>query len=427
MTVAAPTEATARADVIERLRTAMNDERMRSLLAEHWDVLEYAVQVDAPEGKTTVPLFAELVRGNVLERHEEAVTSLRKARRGQLKDESTVEGVCALPDLGLIVRLAGLDERIPALRFVHRPRQIRPLLEPFLATPGTKLKHVWPELLGHRLGKRAAVRMRYELKNKETKERITGTVFVKMFKRRSDRGRELGETHTALAELGLAGDAPVRVPSLIAYLPEWEMLVTENVPGVSLADLEGENFAAGVRMAGSAIARLHTCDLVPERTHTVADEIDLLEGWVRLVGEVEHLPAPVRDRTVAAFERVRGELGSVAGAPTALVHRDFYEKQVIIDEDRTVLIDFDTLCRADPAIDLGNFIAHIRLARAKGISVSAGLEDSFLSAYGGGSVDDDLTARVRIYTQATLLRLVCLYSFWPRWRGVPERLAEELS
>ncbi|TFH24556.1 MAG: hypothetical protein E4H03_03345, partial [Myxococcales bacterium] len=120
MTVAATAKLTERAAVIERLRTAMDGARIRSLLAEHWDyghnhalavedcelvrvmprgadefVLEYAVQVDGPEGKATVALFAELVGGDVIERYEEAVTSLRKARRGQLKDPSTIEGVCA--------------------------------------------------------------------------------------------------------------------------------------------------------------------------------------------------------------------------------------------------------------------------------------------------------------------------------------------
>ena len=448
MTVATPTQAAARTEIIERLRIAMDDDRMRSVLAADWEyarnhglsveecelvrvmprgeefVLEYAVHVDGAEGRTTVPLFAELVRENVAGRYEEAVTSLRKPRRGQLKDPTKIEAVAALPDPGLIARLAGLDERVPALRFVQRPRQIRPLLEPHVAAPGTKLKHVWPELLGHRLGKRAAVRLRYELKDKESKERTQGAVFLKMFKRRSDRGRELAETTNALVERGFTSDAAVRVPSLVTYVPDWEMLVTENVPGVPLADLESSALRDGVCMAARAIAALHRVELDPGRSHTVSDEISLLDGWVRLTGEVAYLPDAVIERTSRAFERVARELASIEHAPTALVHRDFYEKQVIIDGDRTVLIDFDTLAHADPAIDLGNFVAHIRLARAKGLDVPSGLEEDFLAAYGA---DASLAERVGVYTRATLLRLVCLYSFWPRWKGVPERLAEELS
>lgn len=437
----------ARSMLIARLKTAMDARAMRARLAEHWDyagnhglrvedcelirvmprgaeefVLEYAVRVAGTEGDSTIPLFGELVRGDVAQRYEEAVTSLRKARRGQLKDPSAIEGIAALPDAGLIVRLAGLDERIPALRFVQRPRQMRPLLEPFVAAPGTKLKHVWPELLGHRLGKRAAVRVAYEAKNKETKERIQGAVFVKMYKRRSGRGREFADALTALAARGFAADADVRVPALVAYLPEWEMLVMENVPGNSLADLEAADFAAGVRMAGRAIARLHACDLDPGRTHTAHDEIALLEGWVRLAGEVHD---DLREPTASAMGAVGAALASLGDVPTALVHRDFYEKQVMIDEERTVLIDFDTMCRADPAIDLGNFVAHVRLARAKGLSVARGLEDDFLAAYSG--VDDELARRVDVYTRATALRLVCLYSFWPRWKGVAQRMAQELS
>ena len=435
--------------LISRLRTAMDASAMLSQLREHWEyarnheykvndcelvrvmprgseefVLEYAVRASNSEGETIIPLFGELVAGDAAERFEEAVTSLRKARRGQLKDPQAIEGVGLLSELGLIVRLAGLDERIPALRFVQRPRQVRELLEPHVAGPGFKLKHVWPELLGHRLGKRAACRLEYEIKNRELKQRVRGSLFAKMYKRRSTHGSEFAETLTVLANHGFdsTSDADVVVPRLVGYFPEWQMLVMENVPGTPLAELAGEAFAKGVRMAGRAIARLHDCKLDAERRHGPEDEVRLLEGWVRLTGEVHN---GLRDVTANAMVEVRKALLALDSAPTALVHRDFYEKQVIIDGERTALIDFDTLCKADPAIDLGNFIAHIRLARAKGIAVESGLEDSFLDAY--GSTDADLPRRVEVYTRATILRLVCLYSFWPRWGDVPVRMAEALK
>ncbi len=421
---------TERKALISRLQSAMDSSHMLAQLREHWEyarnhdcdvkdcelvrvmprgseefVLEYAVSVTNSDGQAIIPLFGELVAGNATERFEEAVTSLRKARRGQLKDPQAVEGVGLLSDPGLIVRLAGLDERIPALRFVQRPRQVRELLEPHVAGPGFKLKHVWPELLGHRLGKRAACRLEYEIKNRELKQRVRGSLFAKMYKRRSTHGSEFAETLTVLANHGFdsTSDSDVVVPGLVGYFPDWQMLVMENVPGTSLAELEGEAFANGVRMAGRAIARLHHCKLDAERKHDPEDEVQLLEGWVRLTGEVHD---GLRDVTAKAMVDVREALLGLGETPTALVHRDFYEKQVIIDGERTALIDFDTLCKADPAIDLGNVIAHIRLARAKGIAVEGGLEDSFLDAY--GSTDADLPRRVEVYTRATILRLVCL-------------------
>ena len=444
-----------RAAHLSQLRSAMSSVEMTLRLQRDWDyarnhgldvigcdlirvmprgplefVAEYRVHVAAADGPAMLGLFGELVGENVHERHHEAVASLSKARRKQISGPGPGDTVSYIAELGMILRLAGIDEKISGLRFVHKPRKAREILAPWIDTGGLKLKNVQPELLGHRLGKRCAIRFRYELKDRETGEHTPGSVFAKMYKRRSPRGAELADTHTLLAGKGFTAGSDVRIPALVGYLPEWEMLLTEDVAGASLADLEREAFSRGVTMAARAIARLHACDHRPEREHATSAETELLEGWVALVGEVF---ADLRRTTADALEQVRAELASISAAPTSLVHRDFYEKQVIIDGDDTILLDFDTLCTADPAIDLGNFIAHIKLARAKGIEVDADLEIAFLRAYltgrdgAAGAVGEDFERRVDVYTRSTLLRLVCLYSFWPKFQGVPARLIEDLS
>ncbi|MGD1834804.1 MAG: phosphotransferase [Nitrososphaeraceae archaeon] len=46
---------------------------------------------------------------------------------------------------------------------------------------------------------------------------------------------------------------------------------------------------------------------------------------------------------------------------TAIIHGDFYAKQVIIDnnQNKTSFIDLDEVCIGDPLVDVGNFIAHL--------------------------------------------------------------------
>ena len=41
------------------------------------------------------------------------------------------------------------------------------------------------------------------------------------------------------------------------------------------------------------------------------------------------------------------------------MHGDFYDKQVIVDSGKASLIDFDESCLGDPALDLGNYTAHL--------------------------------------------------------------------
>ncbi|HEY9888233.1 MAG TPA: hypothetical protein V6D02_07510, partial [Candidatus Obscuribacterales bacterium] len=39
--------------------------------------------------------------------------------------------------------------------------------------------------------------------------------------------------------------------------------------------------------------------------------------------------------------------------------RDFYPDQLLVDNDRLWLVDLDLCCQGHPALDIGNFIAHM--------------------------------------------------------------------
>ena len=45
--------------------------------------------------------------------------------------------------------------------------------------------------------------------------------------------------------------------------------------------------------------------------------------------------------------------------PMGPIHRDFYPDQLLIAEDQVTVIDFDLYCEGDPALDIGNFVAHL--------------------------------------------------------------------
>ena len=42
-----------------------------------------------------------------------------------------------------------------------------------------------------------------------------------------------------------------------------------------------------------------------------------------------------------------------------MIHRDFYDAQVLWDGARAWIVDFDQLSVGDPALDLGHFVAHL--------------------------------------------------------------------
>src|SRR5439155_1469435 len=64
-------------------------------------------------------------------------------------------------------------------------------------------------------------------------------------------------------------------------------------------------------------------------------------------------------------------VASDPGEP-CLSHGDFTHSQLIFSGERCGLVDFDTVCRAEPALDLAQFLAYLRMnARKAGVPASA--------------------------------------------------------
>lgn len=77
--------------------------------------------------------------------------------------------------------------------------------------------------------------------------------------------------------------------------------------------------------------------------------------WPSLVGRIcAKLGRPLRS---TALDAVRAVLGSEAGAPVTLVHGDFGMHNLLwLGESVTGIIDFDTACVGDPAMDVASLL-----------------------------------------------------------------------
>lgn len=430
------------------LRTCMSPDKMRKVLNENWRytrnraltvtdcqlvrvyprragefLLEYQVRLADHCGEQTQTVLGELVGVEAEQRCRTTIRRLSKPKRAQLDPDDAANLVSCIPDLGLVLRLPGLDERIEGLKLVHQPAVAASILADATGNDVTRLRHVEAQLLGHRLGKRCIARFRYQVRDPETGVDQAQSLIVKLYKMHTDRGRYVFEAMHQLRASGFHSDSPFRIPQPIAYLDQWRALLMEDVTGVALSDLSEPEQLQGVASAGRCLAKLHrTRPKVIDR-YSVDDETNLLDGWVSLVSAVHtELMSPAQQ----ALQRVSMELDRCRQFEPALVHRDFYEKQVLMDGVDTILVDFDTLCVSDPALDVGNFLAHLELNRLQRIIEVDGADLAFLEGYGSRQ-SMDFHARVATYTRAALLRLACLYSFWPRWRHVCEPLLEGVN
>jgi aminoglycoside phosphotransferase (APT) family kinase protein len=105
---------------------------------------------------------------------------------------------------------------------------------------------------------------------------------------------------------------------------------------------------------------------------------------------------------VARAYRFEAELGAVALAP---IHGDFHLGQVHLHDGRAWLMDFDALCYADPAADLGNVLVFLK-ARARKNPAILELTDVFLEEY-YSRTGWSLAKRIPLYEGLTNLRRAC--------------------
>ncbi|MDQ3989296.1 MAG: ATP-binding cassette domain-containing protein, partial [Actinomycetota bacterium] len=94
--------------------------------------------------------------------------------------------------------------------------------------------------------------------------------------------------------------------------------------------------------------------------HGHREEADVLRRWTTDAAAWDGA-----DRTAAA-EQLATRLLALPEPTRVPAHRDLHDKQLVAVGDRVGLLDLDTLCAADPALDLANLLAHLRLRVLQG-------------------------------------------------------------
>ena len=150
----------------------------------------------------------------------------------------------------------------------------------------------------------------------------------------------------------------ISVPEPLGVIPALFMTLYRKVQGVVATDLLSG--AGGGKLAAriaDAAYKLHRANLPFQRSHTMADELRVLRDRLRIVATFNPQWAGRIDRILQGCDRLAKTL-PLPREP-ASIHRDFYADQIIVSGTRLFLVDFDLCCRGDPALDIGNFIAHL--------------------------------------------------------------------
>lgn len=320
-------------------------------------------------------------------------------------------GMFALDSLGIVLRRPGLDARLPGLRLLHDPAFAADFLARIfgLAARGAS---VAVELKAHRLGKRAVLFARFAPERGTARE-----CYIRLHPTTHDGGRIAFETNQRIAS-AVQKSQVLRIPRTHRFDDQLGAAVISVLPGRPPAMTS----SCDVTLAGHALTEWRRLEAPHGASWTALDEIGGLKAWVQRIGTYRERLA---ESFEAALERVSAELYCLPSAALVLGHRDFHEGQLLVDAGRCGLIDFDTCMNAPPALDAGNFLAHIRLrALRTGEDVNFA-EDAFRSACDG--LAGTAKRHIDTWTRAALLRLAAIYAFTSERQNVVAGLSAEAS
>lgn len=290
--------------------------------------------------------------------------------------------VTVLPARGVLLQPGGADRRLPGLRgVVHRPGAA---------------------LVVHRPERRAVVRL------------SGGGAYAKVV--RPD--RVAGVLRAAASVEGLTG---VRTPRLVDVDADRGVVTWSAVAGHALYDRLAEpTLPAAARAAGVALRRLH--DRPPPAdapVHDGAAEARVLDTW--LAHRTDHCGrVPWAAEAAAAIRRAL----AAPGGPLVPVHRDFHDKQVLVDDRGTVgVIDFDTAAAGEAAVDVANMLVHLRWRAAQGRCTPAAAAAASAAFLVGYRPETWVRARLATYAAAARMRLWCVYAFRSDWAATATAFA----
>ena len=189
----------------------------------------------------------------------------------------------------------------------------------------------------------------------------------------------------------LAKSGHLTTPLPLGFDSKAQFLMMEAIKGRPLVELLQEGGAlSAVERTGEALVRLHVLadEDLPSRSP---------EDYIRKASETDRMLAilspELADQSRRIFQRLRQTVPESKGR-LGIAHGDFYYGQVLVERQKIGFVDFDRSHAGSPLIDLGNFIAHLKLLRLENRLQEDPdrLAQGFLNAYveSGGETPEDM-------------------------------------
>ena len=398
-------------------------------------VLRYALEIT---GSATGQILQPLVMGRVFPTPDAAARYKRDRldplvtlMRGREEIAPFTAPVALIPPLNMVVYAFPIDGQLPTLiAATHRQGVVELLrdLLPDTLNDGFVADDCRVELAHY--GRMHRCVLRYHVEGRVAGQAAPEQRVIYGKVTDDGSGALTGPIIAALRERVLDSTSPARfnIPRALGYRPDLQLLLLEAIPGApQVARLLGARLQGEQAMAGTATledmhdacariaATLHTAPIPLGQRRTLDDEVAVLRaGFMSMQWISPELGALLQ----AQLERLTLYAEQINPLPLCFSHGDFTYTQLIFDGISSGLVDFDTVCQAEPALDLGQFLAYLRVAVQKAqrnaavepTALADELGARFLATYiAAAGLDataaEHLRARTAVYEIISLLRL----------------------
>ena len=358
--------------------------------------------------------------------------------------------VAAIEHLNMTLSVYPIDGLIPTLVDATDPNKIASLLAETLpeALSGTFSIQDVQQFLAH-YGRYKRCVLRYTIDGVQTETGTPQQVTVYGKLDADGLGGATVDIISALRERLNDPELPYRfrVPRSLGYFPDLQLLFMEALPGKPFfkpllkawtdksnrqtggnenpSDEEEANLEKAIQTCALIAATLHGFDIplgprasLEIQVHKLVEETEVLS---RVFPEVGAQVKAWIDQTVEFAQ-------AYPAMPARFSHGDFTYTQLIFDGKNGGLVDFDTMCQAEPAQDLGHYLAYQRLNIIKDQDpnfpfapetiehLCAIFLDTYIETAKAWIPDEALLrGRVAIYELISLIRLT-LHS-WEKMKG----------
>lgn len=390
--------------------------------------------------KLTRPSTGDKVRATIVgkiypdEEGKQEYKKILESLKGQgpLVADSALTGfVQYVPELRLLLASPSADAKLPSLRVALDPHAIKPFLADCLNRSMHRkesLSGCEVDILRYRPGKRCVLRYRLGASRLEAGDVHERSFIGKAYGNRAD-GADVFAIMLGLYRNRFGRDSSdgIRIPEPLGYIPELHMVLMEDVPSPSLAkSFSSPHVIDDLQAAARALGKIHACPSTVDKKYEVEEEVSSLEQWV---ARAVQLYPDLAGSFESCLRGISESAHHIRCPEPVLVHGDFWHKQVLIGRNEVTIVDFDTIGNADPARDVGNFLAYLKYTGAElrwTEEETRRYAEVFLAAY-RLPTPPALKTGIDFYYRASLLRLACVVSRQPKeWGPRASLLAESL-